>query len=156
MPGDFFGTVCKTLRLTTAYCAPSRSELITNLHNRLVHHLISTKLCCTKVYVGDRITLWTLHVCCQLQKHYTMHPCPCARPVGGNPTSHNPTSHRYRSPLVHHGAQCRSVVHNIVLYPRSGAQRRSHKTNRGKETHEKLTLESWYFTYSPICKKYYM
>ncbi len=28
-------------------------------------------------------------------------------------------------PLVHHGAQRRSVVHNVVLYPRGGAPRRS-------------------------------
>ena len=30
-------------------------------------------------------------------------------------------------PLVHHGAQCRLVVYNVVLYHWSYAQRRSHK-----------------------------
>ncbi len=30
-------------------------------------------------------------------------------------------------PLVYHGAQCRSVVHNIVLYRWGSTQRRSHK-----------------------------
>ncbi len=33
-------------RLTTVYFAPSQTELITNMQNRLVHHLISTKLRC--------------------------------------------------------------------------------------------------------------
>ncbi len=28
------------------------------------------------------------------------------------------------------GAQCRSVVHNVVLYPQGGSQRRSHKSRQ--------------------------
>ncbi len=47
-------------RLTTLYCAPSRSELITNMQNCQVRHLISTKVRCAltkceKVYVDTEL-----------------------------------------------------------------------------------------------------
>ncbi len=50
IPYDYNGPVVTpfthTLRLRTAYCASSLSELFTNMQNHLVHHLIGTKLHC--------------------------------------------------------------------------------------------------------------
>ncbi len=43
-------TLRQTARLTTLYYAPSWSELITKMQNRLVQHLVSTKLHCAPVY----------------------------------------------------------------------------------------------------------
>ena len=61
-----------TARLTTLYCAPSWSELITtmitNMQNHLLHHLISTKQCCAlpkSTSVQNCIVNLDLHVCCQ-------------------------------------------------------------------------------------------
>ncbi len=45
-PSEFWSIDRQTLRQTTAYCAPSRSELITNIENLLVQNPISTKLHC--------------------------------------------------------------------------------------------------------------
>ena len=75
----------QTARLIASYCAPSRSELITNMQNRLVHHLISTKLRCA------------LPKCTSVQNYMTW----------VTPTSHG---HTCRSPLctiVHNaGGSC--------------------------------------------------
>ena len=88
----------KPLRLTAAYCAPSRSELIKNMQNHLVHHLISIKLRCA----------W------------------CTMQVGG--------------------AQCRSVVHHVVLYPRSGAQ---HLTNPyGQKDRQRVIQQSPFLNFA--------
>ena len=40
-------TSLRSDRLTTSCCAPSWFELIMNMQNRLVHHLVRTKLHCT-------------------------------------------------------------------------------------------------------------
>ncbi len=63
----------QTLRPTTTYCAPSWSEMITNIQNRLVHHRISTKLRCAlpKCMSVKNYTLNVdLHVRCQPQKYH--------------------------------------------------------------------------------------
>ena len=60
-----------TARLTTSYCAPSRSEQIPNMQNRLEHHLVSAKLRCTlpKCMLVQNYTVnLDLHVPCQPQK----------------------------------------------------------------------------------------
>ncbi len=77
-----------TARLTTSYCAPSWLELIMNVQNDLVHHLISTKLRCAP---------------------------PKYTPVGGTPTSHR---HWFPfCTMVHNAGQwCTTlvVVHNVA------------------------------------------
>ena len=85
-----------TSRLTTSHCAPSRCWLITYMQNRLVHHLISTKLHCAS---PKCMSVWNYH--------WMVIP-------------------RVRA-LAHHGAQCRSMVHNVALYRWNGAQNRLNK-----------------------------
>ncbi len=105
-------------------------------------------LCNAKVYVStDYIVNLDLDVCCQPQKYYTMHWCPCAPPMyvrcqptrpqtpykkcpffacplwttkNWNISGATPTSHRHRSPS--------SVVCNVVPYPWIGAQCSSHNS----------------------------
>ncbi len=63
----------QTLRVTIAHCAPSWSELITNMQNLLEHHLISTKLHCALpkcTLVQNYIVNRDLHVRCQPQIYY--------------------------------------------------------------------------------------
>ena len=134
----------QTARLTTLYCAPSHEWSIANMQNCLVHHLISTKLRCAlpkSISVQNYIVNLDLHACCQPQKYYTMHPCPCAplsmclTKVPSNtlrtksvrfvhvpcepPKNRKnykcrgrPPLHTDIGPLVYHGAQRRLVVHN--------------------------------------------
>ena len=78
----FFAHTSKA-RLTISYGAPSQSDLIMNMQNCLVHHLINTKLCCA------------LH-CVQWYRNIL------------KMSGATPTSHRHRSPLctmVHNAGQ---------------------------------------------------
>ena len=55
-----------------------------NMQNRLVHHLISTRLHCALAkctLVQNYIENLDLHVRCQAENYYIMHPCPYAPSV---------------------------------------------------------------------------
>ncbi len=118
------------------------------MQNRLVHHLIGTKLRCVNRY---RTTLW---FACSLSTTkvlylYTSVVCSCAPPNTDKkcpffacslwPTKkwppHLPDIGPPCAPWCTTqvgGAQCRSVVHNVVLYPRGGsvALTKPKETNR--------------------------
>ena len=87
---------------------------ITNMQNCLVHHPVSTKLHCAPLKcmsVQNYIVNLDLHVRCQRQKYYTMHPCPCLPPVYVccQHTWQKYLWTRYCAPVTHH-------VEVIALY----------------------------------------
>ena len=99
-----------TARQTTSYCVPSRSELITNMLNCLVHHLISTKLRCTLLKctsVQNYIVYLDLHVRCKPQNTILY--------ASGLLTNIGPLCATWCTMQVA-GAQRRFVVHHVVLY----------------------------------------
>ncbi len=114
-------------------------KLITNMQTHLVHQLIGTSYVVHYQSVRRYKTIfWTL-ICIFVVKHTIL--CPYApHPYVRTKSVHfftcslwitkkwkmsglTPTSHGHSPPLVHHGAQRRLVVHNVVLYPWGGAQR---------------------------------
>ncbi len=77
-----------------------------NMQNCLVHHLISTKLCCALpkwTLVQNYIVNLDLYVHCPPLNDYILCPCPCASPVHVHCQRMlqkcPPTSHGHRSPL---------------------------------------------------------
>ncbi len=97
-----FVTDRRTLRLTTLNCTLSREWFLTNMKNRLVYHLIGTKLCCALskcMSVQNYIVNLDLHVCCQrsLVVHNTGRWCKtqlCTIELVHNVGSTNPTDRR--------------------------------------------------------------
>ena len=58
-------SVIRVVRLTTLHCTPSCDKFVTNMQNRLVHHLIGTKIHCARSLSTIKNTIVTL---CEIRR----------------------------------------------------------------------------------------